>query len=163
MRETASTRGFADLLASEAERFERNATGRNAQRERRYVRARRPEAPAQVYSVRIPVDRLEDVRRTAEREGMQPSSMLREWILERLDREAIRSTDGARGEVGEAFARQVVLEIAEAARDFAQRGFGSATDDPSVERGRRKTAGKAGTKSVGKAATATPRRSTDPA
>ena len=129
MLEAAGTKSLADLLASEAERFEQS-NSEPRRRERRYVRARPPEAPAQVYSVRIPVDRLEDLRRMAERGGMQPSSMLREWILERLEREKSRAADISPEEIGDVFARQVVLEIAQAAHDFAERGFGSMGEGP---------------------------------
>jgi hypothetical protein len=47
-----------------------------------------PQNPSQVYSVRIPVDRLEELRRVAARRGVPPSTLLREWVLERLDNQA---------------------------------------------------------------------------
>jgi hypothetical protein len=51
-------------------------------------RARRQAAePAQVYSVRIPVERLEELRRIASGMGAAPSTLLRKWVLERLDSE----------------------------------------------------------------------------
>lgn len=46
-------------------------------------------SPSQVYSVRIPVDRLEELRRVAEARGLAPSALLRSWFIERLDREKL--------------------------------------------------------------------------
>lgn len=47
---------------------------------------RRPaEGPAQVYTVRIPVDRLAELRRVAADRGIPPSVLLRSWAIERLD------------------------------------------------------------------------------
>lgn len=51
-------------------------------------RSRRPPAePAQVYSIRIPVDSIGDIRRLATRRGVAPSAMMRSWILDRLQEE----------------------------------------------------------------------------
>ena len=44
--------------------------------------------PAQVYSVRIPVDRIEQLRTHAQAEGTTPSSLIRAWVIERLDQVA---------------------------------------------------------------------------
>ena len=41
--------------------------------------------PAQVYSVRIPVERIEQLRTVAGVEGTTPSSLIRKWVIERLD------------------------------------------------------------------------------
>src|SRR5271165_6133563 len=46
-----------------------------------------PKQPSQVYSVRIPVNRLEELRAVAAKQRLPPSALLREWVLERLDRE----------------------------------------------------------------------------
>ena len=43
--------------------------------------------PSQVYAIRIPASRLEAIRRLAERRDEQPTALLREWVLERLDDE----------------------------------------------------------------------------
>jgi len=40
-----------------------------------------------VYSLRIPVDRLEQLRRLAAEKHMTPSALMRAWVLERLDAE----------------------------------------------------------------------------
>ncbi len=58
-----------------------------------YVRSRRrPKDPAQVYSLRVPVDRLELVRQIAERENTTQAALLRTWVLERLDQELARQS-----------------------------------------------------------------------
>jgi len=49
--------------------------------------ARGKNAAAQVYSVRIPVDRIAQLRAVAEDIDVAPSALLREWVLERLDQE----------------------------------------------------------------------------
>lgn len=46
----------------------------------------------QVYSIRVPVDRLEQVRVLAKGRGVKPTIMLRGWILERLDIETANLT-----------------------------------------------------------------------
>ncbi|WP_034263967.1 hypothetical protein [Actinospica robiniae] len=52
---------------------------------RRAATALRPRS--QVYSIRVPVERLEQVRRLAAERGVAPTVMLREWVLNRLDLE----------------------------------------------------------------------------
>ena len=44
-----------------------------------------PRDPSQVYSVRIPVSRLEQLRQRAAEEGVAPSALMRRWVVERLD------------------------------------------------------------------------------
>jgi hypothetical protein len=46
-----------------------------------------PRNPSQVYSVRIPVARLETLRQIAREQGIAPSALMREWVLERLSAE----------------------------------------------------------------------------
>jgi hypothetical protein len=49
-------------------------------------RGRRPAAdPSQVYTVRIPVSRLRELRVIADELGEPPSTLIRRWVLERLD------------------------------------------------------------------------------
>lgn len=48
------------------------------------VRAR---SPSQVYSIRVPVERLEQVRSLASSRGLAPTAMMRQWVLARLDDE----------------------------------------------------------------------------
>jgi hypothetical protein len=57
-----------------------------------WVRHREPaKSPAAVYSVRIPVDRIEELRRLAADRGVQPTALIRTWVLAQLD--AARSSD----------------------------------------------------------------------
>ena len=51
---------------------------------------RPPRDPSQVYSIRIPVDRLEELRRHASERGAAPTALMRKWVLERLDEERSR-------------------------------------------------------------------------
>jgi predicted DNA-binding protein len=77
------TRDIKALLAEEAEfsEQEREKTPKNLQRANR-----QPESPSQVYSVRVPVDRIEMLRIVAARLGKAPSALIREWVIENLDR-----------------------------------------------------------------------------
>lgn len=47
--------------------------------------------PAQVYSVRIPVDRIDQLRSVAANEHTTPSALIRAWVVERLDSAPRRS------------------------------------------------------------------------
>jgi hypothetical protein len=51
-----------------------------------FVRRSAPRAPGEVYSIRIPVERLRQVCRVAELDGLQPSLMMREWVVVRLEK-----------------------------------------------------------------------------
>jgi uncharacterized protein YdiU (UPF0061 family) len=44
--------------------------------------------PSQVYSLRIPMGRLEELRQRAEQQHVAPTVLMRRWILDRLDEEA---------------------------------------------------------------------------
>jgi hypothetical protein len=51
-------------------------------------RARRqPGEASQVYSVRIPVERLAQLRQLADERNVAPTALLRQFVLERLDQE----------------------------------------------------------------------------
>lgn len=53
-------------------------------------RARRQSGDAsQVYSVRIPVDSLAQLRRLADERGVAPTALLRQFVLERLQQETV--------------------------------------------------------------------------
>ncbi len=41
--------------------------------------------PTAVYSVRIPVDRIEELRQLAAERGVQPTVLSRNWVLAQLD------------------------------------------------------------------------------
>lgn len=79
---------IAKMLAEVTEAAEREDEEEAAGLRRfRYVRPKPAKDPSQVYSVRIPVNRLEELRSLAERRGDQPTALLREFVLERLDEE----------------------------------------------------------------------------
>jgi hypothetical protein len=78
-------RNIAEVLAEEAEHAEQH---RDDDLAPGYRRARAPREPAQVYSLRIPVDRLEQLRELAAERHMTPSALMRAWVLDRLDAEA---------------------------------------------------------------------------
>lgn len=60
--------------------------------EPRWVRHREPSSgPTAVYSVRVPVDRLEELRELAAARGVQPTVLIRTWVLAHLD--AAKETD----------------------------------------------------------------------
>lgn len=51
-----------------------------------WVRHQRPaRAPSAVYSVRIPVDRIEELRALAAIRGVAPTALIRRWVLAQLD------------------------------------------------------------------------------
>lgn len=56
-----------------------------------WVRHQNPPAePTAVYSVRLPADRIEELRALAESRGTRPTSLLRAWAIENLDSAARR-------------------------------------------------------------------------
>lgn len=73
-----------DILAREAAEAEAAADSAEPAGQRARVQ---PGDPSQVYSVRIPVDRLEQLRRLAEERGVRPTALLRQFVLDRLDAE----------------------------------------------------------------------------
>ena len=106
--------------------------------------------PAQVYSVRIPVDRIEQLRRLAEERGAAPTTLLRQLVLEVLDREealkVARELSSSEPVVHQAHAGAAVhrdlsvLNIGGSrsgrpimVRDVAAAGLHDMSDDPSVE------------------------------
>jgi hypothetical protein len=46
---------------------------------------KRASDPSQVYAVRIPASRLRELRSFAEQLDTQPTVLIRQWVLERLD------------------------------------------------------------------------------
>lgn len=79
---------ISELLAEEAEAAEEHRDD--------YVpltRSRRaPKEPSQVYSLRIPVEKLEELRVRAAQEHLTPSALMRLWVLERLAQESSEET-----------------------------------------------------------------------
>lgn len=76
-----------ETIREEAERHD--ALERNGELdELPFTRLRRyAKEPSQVYAIRIPVSRLRAIRWLADRRKEQPTALLREWVLERLDEE----------------------------------------------------------------------------
>jgi hypothetical protein len=52
-----------------------------------YGRLAPPRQPSQVYSIRIPVNLIEELRHCAAEMGVRPSSLMRDWVVERLEKE----------------------------------------------------------------------------
>lgn len=78
---------IAKMLAEEAERAEREDEEEEKSGRFKYFRPAPPKDPSQIYSVRIPVSRLEELRLLAESRGDQPTALMREFVLDRLDAE----------------------------------------------------------------------------
>lgn len=77
-------------LAEEAQLFEKHKD--DSREAGDYAKPLPPRGPAQVYSVRIPVDRLTELKALADSQDVAPSTMIRDWVLERLDSEKDPST-----------------------------------------------------------------------
>ena len=72
-----------ELLARVAEAAEADP---DADAEVNWVRHQRPSKnPTAVYSVRIPVDRIEQLRQLAAERDVQPTALIRTWVLAQLD------------------------------------------------------------------------------
>src|ERR1035441_6859356 len=76
------SKDIAELLAAEAEEAERHADEEDHGPS--YRRKHPPRDPAQVYSLRIPVAQIEELRQLAADKGVTPSALMREWVLERM-------------------------------------------------------------------------------
>jgi aryl-alcohol dehydrogenase-like predicted oxidoreductase len=101
---------IGEMLAAEAEAGEEHRDAAAG-----YVRSRtRPRRePAQVYSLRIPVQRLTELREVAEKHGVEPSVLMRQWVLDRLDAERdATSTETVRAKLERA--RRLLEEVREA-------------------------------------------------
>ncbi|QGK68339.1 hypothetical protein GIY23_01070 [Allosaccharopolyspora coralli] len=70
----------ADKLAAEAEHAESTRDAELA-----YQR-RRPSGGQAVYGLRLPTERIAQLRRLAEARGIEPSVLARGWMIEQLDR-----------------------------------------------------------------------------
>lgn len=79
---------ISKLLADEAAASEAAATV-----ETPMVRNRvKAKEPSQVYSLRIPLGRLQELRERAEQQHVAPTVLMRRWVLDRLDEEAERGS-----------------------------------------------------------------------
>ncbi len=64
-----------------------------------WVPHRRPSKnPTAVYSVRIPVDRIEELRQLAVARNVQPTALIRTWVLAQLDAAKSGDEDARRWE-----------------------------------------------------------------
>lgn len=80
---------LADKLAAEADHAE---STRDA--ELGYQR-RRPSGGQVVYGLRLPTERIAQLRRLAEARGVEPSVLARRWMIEQLDRAEAGGRDPA--------------------------------------------------------------------
>lgn len=78
--ETDAERELREKIAAEAEAFEAD-TNPDAVH---YVRHRRPPRDP-VYTLRLPRERIEQLRSVAEARGMDASTLARQWIINELD------------------------------------------------------------------------------
>jgi hypothetical protein len=75
-----------EILAEAAEESE---AGRDLPAD--YVRARgAPKEASKVYSLRVPEKLLEQLRQLAAAEGVEPSALMRLWVIERIEEERDR-------------------------------------------------------------------------
>jgi hypothetical protein len=84
-------KNIAEVLAEEAEHAEQH---RDDELAPGYRRARPPREPAQVYSLRVPVNRLGQLRRLTAEKHMTPSALMRSWVLKQLDAAASAEASG---------------------------------------------------------------------
>lgn len=78
--QTMTERSKQMLKAIEAQELEEDEDSE-------YVTPHPPSRAAQVYSIRIPAERLAELRRVARAKDSAPSTLIREWVIERLDAE----------------------------------------------------------------------------
>ncbi|MGI9192975.1 MAG: hypothetical protein ACR2FO_00455 [Actinomycetota bacterium] len=90
---TSKTSDPADVLRREAELFEKHKDQKKLAGGYRAIP--RAQDPSQVYSVRIPVEQLSKLKKMAKARGLQPSAMMRAWVLERLNIEGEEPGDVA--------------------------------------------------------------------
>lgn len=118
------------ILAQEAEEAEAvaEAEERGERAPAPGQRGRRPaQDPAQVYSVRIPVSRLEQLRLLAVERGVAPSVLLRQFALERLDQETSNPRARQVAKVSDAGRAQLVKQL-EDARDHIEKAAADIRD-----------------------------------
>ncbi len=75
---TSAEQALRDKLAAEAEHAE-------ATREADLPYQRRRTGGQAVYGLRLPVERIEQLRRLAAARGVEPSVLARNWVIEHLD------------------------------------------------------------------------------
>lgn len=75
---TSPNRELQDKLAAEADHAE-------ATRDASLQYRRRRPARSSVYGLRLPDERIEQLRRLAEARGTEPSALVRQWVIDHLD------------------------------------------------------------------------------
>jgi hypothetical protein len=91
---------FSRELLEEAERIDREEIGltdEEAEGRWVFVPARPPKEPSQIYSLRLPVSVVEQIRILAASRGEAATALLREWVLGHLDEELNESLSEHRG------------------------------------------------------------------
>jgi hypothetical protein len=74
----STNRELREKIAAEAERAE-------ASRDADLPYRRRRAARSPVYGLRLPHDRIDQLRRLAEARGVEPSVLVRQWVIEHLE------------------------------------------------------------------------------
>jgi hypothetical protein len=114
---------IARLLAEEAEVAEQTRDHSIT-----YTRNRsRSKEPAQVYSLRVPVDRLEELRQVAAAQHLAPSALMRRWVLDRLDQE--QDMASRRDEAAEEHGDDVVVVTRERYESDISQGLALAREE----------------------------------
>lgn len=80
-------RDLDEVLAAEAAEIEEMRERGDGLDRPLYRSKNPPRQPAQVYTLRMPIDRLEQLRQVADEQRESPSTLMRRWVLERLDQE----------------------------------------------------------------------------
>jgi predicted DNA-binding protein len=75
---TSSSRQLQEKIAAEAEQAEATPDAEL------HYRRRQPKRSS-VYGLRLPDERIEQLRRLAEARGIEPSTLVRQWVIEHLD------------------------------------------------------------------------------
>jgi len=75
---TSSSGQLQEKIAAEAEQAEATLDAELPYRRRKSKRS-------SVYRLRLPDERIEQVRRHAEARGIEPSALVRQWVIEHLD------------------------------------------------------------------------------
>lgn len=75
---TSPDRELLDKIAAEAEHAE-------ATRDVELPYRRRTGGTSPVYGLRLPAERIEQLRRIAEARGVEPSVLARQWVIDQLD------------------------------------------------------------------------------
>ncbi|MGH4013996.1 MAG: hypothetical protein ACRDSL_08735 [Pseudonocardiaceae bacterium] len=92
---TSPDRELLDRIAAEAEHAE-------ATRDVELPYRRRTGGTNPVYGLRLPAERIEQLRRVAEARGVEPSVLARQWVIDQLD-----TVEQARDQVQERWERDL--------------------------------------------------------